>query len=403
MDLSKQFGHFLENPKGILDDLDSIQIPLPILQHGSGGTPVGGGGSGGSTKDNRDSGLTLYSATREDAGSDDDRPRSTGGLTFGVARKSDQPTDKPTLTLASLRKDLKDLNDAGSHKRAGLLSGPSGLQLYSIIIALYRPGPAFRVGHLLRNEDLQALTDKNAEPWSTYLAPKMASIQHWARHAFRLEMVDTRHRGSGTVLEDGRILTAWHVIADPGWIFGKPPNPAAKGRASLDGTVGGTFLNREISGYDQPTNTGDPPDRAWIHTSATAASQIQAADDTTLTGLSLQATQLFPDYLAGRKVIVLGHPGPPNKGEEEDAAKIAYKDASYLRAYKRCMPGMIRQDKPTEEINGLTYIRHDCSTLAGTSGGCLIDLETGAILGLHVSGIERGATDRNLALAAWCL
>lgn len=52
-----------------------------------------------------------------------------------------------------------------------------------------------------------------------------------------------------------------------------------------------------------------------------------------------------------------------------------------LYGVKRLQPGMINEILPDERV-----LRHDCSTLGGNSGSCVIDLVSGDVIGLHFRG-----------------
>ena len=48
---------------------------------------------------------------------------------------------------------------------------------------------------------------------------------------------------------------------------------------------------------------------------------------------------------------------------------------------KRLQPGQVRALEPEKR-----EFTHDCSTLTGNSGSCVLDLETNAVVGLHRGG-----------------
>jgi endonuclease G len=62
---------------------------------------------------------------------------------------------------------------------------------------------------------------------------------------------------------------------------------------------------------------------------------------------------------------------------------------------KRLQPGNGKGIRSTPVVFG-----HDCSTLGGNSGSCVVDLETGHIIGLHVGGT---VTTGNFAVPLWRL
>jgi hypothetical protein len=62
---------------------------------------------------------------------------------------------------------------------------------------------------------------------------------------------------------------------------------------------------------------------------------------------------------------------------------------------KRLQPGMSGEVFADQRI-----IRHDCSTLGGNSGSCVVDLLSGEVLGLHFRGFYM---KYNEAVALGCL
>ena len=62
---------------------------------------------------------------------------------------------------------------------------------------------------------------------------------------------------------------------------------------------------------------------------------------------------------------------------------------------KRLQPGTVMQVDTARKV-----FTHDCSTLGGNSGSCVVDLRTGLVIGLHFGGGYRRA---NFAVALWAL
>ena len=92
----------------------------------------------------------------------------------------------------------------------------------------------------------------------------------------------------------------------------------------------------------------------------------------------------------GRKVYTIGYPYSRD-GDPEILRRI-FGD---IYGYKRLQPGEILDVHGEEHL-----LLHDCSTLGGNSGSCVIDLETGQVIGLHFGGRYRKA---NKAIALWLL
>ena len=92
----------------------------------------------------------------------------------------------------------------------------------------------------------------------------------------------------------------------------------------------------------------------------------------------------------GREIYVIGHPYR-QVGSGAIAQVFGCADGS-----KRCSPGFVTA------ITG-TCLEHDCSTLGGNSGSCVLTTDRHAAVGLHSGGLEvderSGRGSANLALA----
>jgi V8-like Glu-specific endopeptidase len=85
-----------------------------------------------------------------------------------------------------------------------------------------------------------------------------------------------------------------------------------------------------------------------------------------------------PKLKEGRPVYVVGFPAwDGHRNEPEPMAEI-FKDIFNV---KRLQPGEMRRVSRAQ-----TLFEHDCSTLGGNSGSCVVDLETQRVTGLHFSG-----------------
>lgn len=94
---------------------------------------------------------------------------------------------------------------------------------------------------------------------------------------------------------------------------------------------------------------------------------------------------------AGRKVYTVGYPAWD--GRRNDPAEMQ-RIFTNIYNVKRLQPGEIVQTQPNHELV------HDCSTLGGNSGSCVVDLETHQVLGLHFGGRY---LEGNRAVALWQL
>ena len=80
------------------------------------------------------------------------------------------------------------------------------------------------------------------------------------------------------------------------------------------------------------------------------------------------------------KVVVIGYPGKDNRGDRGVREEIF--DGYY--GIKRLLPG--DYDGPVK-FRGLDVMAHDTSTLGGSSGSLVLDIESGEVIGLHYAGL----------------
>jgi len=80
----------------------------------------------------------------------------------------------------------------------------------------------------------------------------------------------------------------------------------------------------------------------------------------------------------GNNVYVVGYPAAdPRRNDNEQMHRVFY--GVYEK--KRIAPGRVAS---IDTVHGL--LTHDCSTLGGNSGSCVVDLSTNSVIGLHFAG-----------------
>jgi hypothetical protein len=102
-----------------------------------------------------------------------------------------------------------------------------------------------------------------------------------------------------------------------------------------------------------------------------------------------------PAPIAERKVAVIGLAARDARNDPGDVNRIfgvPAKPTLYL------MPGELLG--PTAFFSGAPSIAHDCSTVGGSAGAPLLDLETGQVMGIHFAGL---AAEANYAAPGWLL
>lgn len=358
----------------------------------------------------------LHSATCRAS----DRPvgRTLGGL--GRSIGPDRPRfESGSLTGTAHRDLLERFRDSTSTRRDEM-SRNNRVELFSIVFALYRPGPAFQTGHTLALEAFGAKVTPGGRTWRETLnrlnpgiadfatartwEETVANIAILARQSTRLDRLNGTQAGSGCLRSDGTLLTAGHVVYSPGWLFGNPPTPATTPGWVRYNQVSdaGSLPESTIVAEGHVTGQPMPLDIAIVSQAASwktvlVASQL-AAEFGALPGLTLQETELSAAELQGRPVAVIGHPLADNQGGDPAEIPLVFGDAQL--GAKRFMPGRLHPEEPLIDEGGKLLLNHDCSTLGGASGSCLIDLTTGNVLGIHVSG---NSALQNRAVPAWVI
>jgi hypothetical protein len=253
---------------------------------------------------------------------------------------------------------LEDFANANAARRAKL-ADEQRVKLFSIVFALYRPGPAFCKGHTLEPDALRSKITPGGKTWKKVLKDldparpaetRGETLETLARECVRLDQENGGQVGSGFLLADGTLLTARHVILAPGWLFGKPPDSSSKPGRVRYNRVNGADLAEEamISAIGHSAAEGDAPDIAVIRQSydwreILAASAI-SPEFGSPAGLLLQTTPISKADLEGRPVAVIGHPLSGNVGGKPADIPIVFHDA--LLGTKRFMPGQIDDKDP---------------------------------------------------------
>jgi hypothetical protein len=99
-----------------------------------------------------------------------------------------------------------------------------------------------------------------------------------------------------------------------------------------------------------------------------------------------------PADICDRTVYAVGYPAQDGRRNDPTVMLNLF---SRIFDVKRLQPGKI-----IDVDDNRQFLFHDCSTLGGNSGSCIVDLETGAVLGLHFGGKY---LDKNYAVALWQL
>jgi hypothetical protein len=202
------------------------------------------------------------------------------------------------------------------------------------------------------------------------IEPKLGSVG-------RIDAPAGAQLGTGFVVKAGVVMTNRHVAE------------------ALVAHGGGSFPTDAVIDFDRQEGGGSRAARLvaaiWISDEPMIdLALLRAEGDALPAPLHIQREP--PGTLEKRLVYAIGYPGRDNLGKTPPSLLAAVFGDAY--GVKRVQPGLIRGLDTTDSRR----FRHDCSTLGGSSGSCIVDYATGLVCGLHYSGIYKV---RNSAVALW--
>lgn len=237
-----------------------------------------------------------------------------------------------------------------------------------------------------------------ADPWKILDKPHRAPIRRTLPSVGRIEITSggqRRMNGTGFLVGGDLLLTNRHVVAYPGAPaihFGvKDPSGKWKLIGSRKPTIDfmvehGVAGKREFRIVDIVA-MHDKFDMALLRVASEAegepkvplpkpvkiASEAPAAD--------------------AQRLYTVGYPAADESGRTPPV--ILEEIFGGIFAKKRLSPGELMVDFPEQGL-----FAHDCTTLGGNSGSCVVDLAADRVVGLHFSGAFK---DQNDAVALWRL
>jgi len=230
---------------------------------------------------------------------------------------------------------------------------------------------------------LMPIKDEIPVDWQ-FLDDFRADIEQNLKSVGRIQMQSgpiAQMLGTGFVIGPDVIMTNRHVavfFSAPGqdnrWVF-KPEVTAGISYADdPDDETNEELQIQEVIGIHETLDL--------------ALLRIAAPTNATLPDpLSLASTR--PQSIVDRDVYVLGYPARDSRATRT-LMRAVFGD---IFRVKRLQPGRVARTLDAEKL-----FDHDCSTLGGNSGSCVIDLETNQVIGLHFKGIEK---EFNRAVSLW--
>ncbi|WP_141619426.1 serine protease [Myxococcus sp. AB036A] len=284
------------------------------------------------------------------------------------------------VTADALRDELRDLLTTGAQVLARLehsgedtpLSETERTALETVVAFFGRPALAIRNGSF------------GAPPvgWEM-LEQHREHIERTIDATGRIELAGSGMLGTGFLVTDELVMTNRHVAqhfcrqATDKWVLrlGVVPRVDWLGEHLRDAQA--TF---PIQGV------------AAVHTvHDLALLRLGAPKGAVLRPAPLRLANQAPDATDSRALYCVGYPMKDHSRTPPEVLLRIFADAFGV---KRLQPGELLSLDPARQ-----QLSHDCSTLGGSSGSPIVDLETHAVLGLHFGGTRQ----ENHAVALWQL
>ncbi|MGQ0791036.1 MAG: trypsin-like serine peptidase [Nitrosopumilaceae archaeon] len=287
-------------------------------------------------------------------------------------------------TLSKKAKSIADSSKSGVNKvlrgKDKKLTDEEIDALEAIILLKGRPAIFVQKGKLTNIPDEWNILNQHQKAIEDLLPSvgRICVIGH-PRHAWL---------GTGFLVSDDAIMTNKHVaieFAELGkkgaWKFKCDHNANIDFFHEYDNTQTAEFKITKIIGMH------DSLDMALLKVSSKSKSKgAKKPKPLTLSSDEDDAT------MQERFVYTVGYPAWDGTRNDPDSVRKIYGD---VFGVKRLSPGQII------EFNTQTKImKHDCSTLGGNSGSCIVDVGTNKVIGLHFSGLYR---QWNKGIALWKL
>jgi hypothetical protein len=249
--------------------------------------------------------------------------------------------------------------------------------LESVILLMSRPAI------LIQNDDFP----EPDEPWRVPLDSARPDIRVRVPNVGRIEIkVDGQVQmvATGFVVGDGVVMTNRHVVRAIADQYPDDPNKW-KLRTRL-----APQINFKAE-YNLPASNVFPILDVDIPTHPKLDMGLLRIAGRPSTALSVASKA--PDVESNKNIYVVGYPASDNEGVIPAAVLKDIFAGEY--GYKRLAPGEFTNEYPDAGV-----FAHDCSTLGGNSGSCVVDLDSQVVIGLHYSGSYRKS---NFAVSLWKL
>jgi S1-C subfamily serine protease len=225
------------------------------------------------------------------------------------------------------------------------------------------------------------------DPWSDQLERYRTLIQPTFKSVGKIELrgdTNRKYAGTGFVVAKGVVMTNRHVVqifCDKDGSNWKPkPGVTAQIDFIEEYNVdrSNEFAITEVLGvFPEPR-----PDLALLAVESTSSQGKKLPKPLPLASNGQRVKPGLPVYAVGY----------PARDTDSDTTAL---DELFGRIFdvKRMAPGQVMSLLAPDPV-----LLHDCSTLGGNSGSCLLDVQTQEVVGLHFGGVQWQA---NTAVALW--
>jgi endonuclease G len=291
----------------------------------------------------------------------------SAGVNEGVLESALPPPPPPVIVTEPLRLDTESADDA--REAVDNLVPGTGLGGFNEAIVKRFGRPAL----IIRNDTFEVPA---SDTWKALLFPHKSKIDAAIPSVGRVELVSSFPPFIGTawMVTKDIAVTNRHVAllfaqrSGQSFVFRRNPvGQTVRVRVDFkEEFVQTTPFEAEVTEVLFISEESDSePDLAFI--------RLRASGDRPLP----PPIPLFDGQLSARqRIAVIGYPAEDPRNGAADQARIF----TNIFDVKRLAPGEIL------EAGSSFFLTHDCSTLGGNSGSPVIDIETGAVVGLHFGG-----------------
>ncbi|MEO8244177.1 MAG: serine protease [bacterium] len=282
----------------------------------------------------------------------------TGAVTERL-NANGSPAAQPDVVNRSLeigRSVLDNLNTEGPD----VMDLEKVMGLESIVLTVGRPALLIRSGHF----------DPPPDTW-TVLEGRRAAIEGLFRSVGRIELdghPSLQWVGTGFMVAPGVLATNRHVVQE----FGRQ---SSGGKWQIDPGISARVDFAEEVDTVQP-NEHSVIEIIGVHTVLDVALLRVDVSQSVAPALRLDGGNLALGR--GKLGFVVGYPALDSRRNDPVTMQTIFAN---IYDVKRLQPGLLTD----WSIAQRAYL-HDCSTLGGNSGSCLVDLESGVVSGIHFGG-----------------